>query len=766
MTDNRRGRIEDARLTTGRGRYASDLHFEGMARAFFVRAPHAHATLTSLDASAAEGMPGVVAVLTAEHLAQDGVDPFSVPVKLEGPDGTIWTHTPRPFLIAVGGRSRFVGEPVALVVAETLAQAMDAAEAVEADYDEAPAVLGIPAAKADGAPLVYDDKPGNVAFHWARGDMAKTEAALKGSAHVAHLDTHVSRVAAATMEPRACAGVPAADGRTTLYISHQNAPAMRGATARILGLAPEQVHVVAQDVGGSFGMKSGPVREEIVTFWAARRLDRPVRWVADRTESMLTDEPGRDIDMEGWLGLDAEGRFTALKVVFNTNVGAYCSGRSLVATFNFGGVSGVYVIPTTAGEVIGRFTNATPSAPYRGAGRPEATFIIEALIDKAARELGVDPFELRKRNVIPAEKMPYDTGFLFDYDSGDFAAVMDQAAERADISGYAARREASRKAGKLRGVGVVNCIEVAGGPFGNAGPDFSRVKVSPDGRVQLGVGAMSAGQGVETSLVGLAAGWLGVGEEQIDYVQGDTDVMDVGKGMGGSAMMAVGAAAVQEGVRLMLDQAKEIAATEMEVSQADVEYDSGVFRVAGTDKSMSLGEIARVAESRGAGLGAQGEFKPSDCTYPNGCHVCEVEVDPETGVVRFDRYAAVEDIGKVLYPQMAEGQIHGGVAQALGQVLCEELRYDEDGQMLSATFMDYAMPRATDLPEYSCGFSEITPTQINPMGAKGVGEAGSVGGMAAGILAVCDALAGAGVKDFAMPASPHRVWAALQAARS
>ncbi|SDW67515.1 carbon-monoxide dehydrogenase large subunit [Albimonas donghaensis] len=760
--DPRRGRAEDRRLTTGRGRYTSDIAAEGALHAVFLRAPTASATVSGLDVAEAREMPGVRAVYTHEDLAADGIAPFVAPFKLPREDGGAWTQTDRPFLAI--DRVRFVGEAVAMVVAETRAQAMDAAEAIMVDYDETPAVSDGAAALAPDAPLVWEDHPGNIAYVWNKGDWDATGDILAASHHVARIDRHVTRVAAVPMEPRSALAIPGPD-RTTLYASIQNAPAMRGALVRVLGVPAEHVHVVGPDVGGSFGMKSGPLREETLVFWAARKLGAPLRWTADRTEAMLTDEPGRDMTAMAELGLDADGRFTALRVRLTIGIGAYASGRSLVGILNFGGVSGVYVIPKTAGEAIGVFSHSTPTAPYRGAGRPEATFAIEQVIDQAARDLGRDPVALRRANLIPPERIPYDTGFIFTYDSGNFAKVMDEAEARADLAGYAARKAASEARGLVRGLGVANCIEVAGGPFGNAGPDYSRVAIGADGRVRVVSGVMSAGQGLETAMTAFAAGRLGIDEGLIDYVQGDTAAMEVGKGMGGSAAMTTGAPAVQDGIRKALDKAREVAAKEMEVAEADLDYDAGEFRVAGTDRAMTLAAVAKAAEARAVALEGSGEFKPSDATYPNGCHVCEVEIDPETGVTRIDRYSAVEDIGRVLFPQMAEGQIHGGVAQALGQVLCEAVRLDADGQVLSATFMDYAMPRADIMPAYDCGFSEGQPTAINPLGVKGVGEAGSVGGLAAGMNAVCDALAGLGVERFEMPASPQRVWAAIQAAQ-
>jgi len=763
MSETFTGRAEDRRFLTGAGRYAADVHPDGLLHVAFVRSPFANARVEALDAQAARALPGVVAVLTAEDLAADGVGPVAGAMNVRGPDGQVWRETPRPLL--VGEAVRFVGEPVALVIAETSVAAADAVEAVTVDYAEAPAVVDVPAALASDAPLVWEERSGNVALHWRHGDWPGVEAALGASHHVARLRTAISRAAAAPMEPRVAVAVPdAASDRTTLYLSHQNAQGMRASIAGALGLPPEAVHVIVPDVGGSFGMKGGLLREETVVFWAARRLGRPLRWTADRTEAFLTDEGGRDMLVEAALGLDPDGHFTALEVTLQVNVGAYASGRSTVPIMNMGGIAGVYRTPVIAGEFLGVFTHTVPTAPYRGAGRPEATFAVERVIDVAARELGIDPFELRRRNLIPAEAMPYRTPFTFHYDSGDFARTMTIARERADWAGFPARREAAGKAGLLRGIGVANPIEVAGGPFGNPGEDFSDLRVNPDGTVTLTSGMLSAGQGLETVLVDLAANALELPAEAFRYVQGDSEIVPKGKGMGGSSGLITGGSAVVRASERLMAAARDQAADALEAAEADLEYAGGTFRIVGTDRTITLGEVAGFAESRGGALAGNGSFRPEDATYPNGCHVCEVEIDPETGGCRVVAYTAVEDVGRVLYPTLASGQIHGGAAQGLGQVLFEAMAFGTDGQVLSASFMDYAMPRAGDLPFYDSDFADV-PTARNPLGVKGVGEAGTVGALSAAMNAVCDALASAGVDSFDMPATPGRIWTALAAAK-
>ncbi|MWB77708.1 molybdopterin-dependent oxidoreductase [Pseudooceanicola sp. 216_PA32_1] len=758
----RKGRIEDRRLITGAGRYADDMADPSALTAVFFRAPHAAATLTSLDTAAAAAMPGVVAILTHADLADDGIGSVITPMKLEGPDKHLWTATPRPLLVET--HVRHLGEPVAMVIAETRAQAMDAAEAIEAEFDERDAITTIAEATAEGAPLVHDDRPGNLAALWEKGDWPAVRAALSGAAHHIRVNVPVTRVTAVAMEPRNALARPEG-ARFCLYASHQNPVAMRASLAHFMQMDAALIRCVAGDVGGAFGMKSGPLREETMVFWAARRLNRAVRWRADRSEDFLSDEAGRDMEIEVELGLDAEGMFLAQAVTMKLNVGGYASARSLPPVLNFGGVAGVYRTPLIAGRIEGWLTHTIPVAPYRGAGRPEATFAIEQAIDMAARELGMDPVALRRRNLIPEEAMPWTSPFIFDYDCGAFEKVLDAGLAKADFAGYPARKAASEAAGRLRGFGLALCIETAGGLWGQPGRDFADVEMKADGTIRLGGGGFSAGQGLETLLSDLAAEGLELPVDRVSYVQGDTDEMERGGGMGGSGATIKVGSAVRDGVTKVLAQARELASETLEADAADIEYSGGTFRIVGTDREVEITEIARIAADRGTPLMAKGEFVTDGPTFPNGCHTCEVEIDPETGRTTIERYSAIEDIGRVIQPQMAEGQIHGGVVQALGQIFLEEMRYSAgDGQLLTGSFMDYAMPRAADLPMLNCDFYEVQ-TAKNPLGVKGVGEAGSVGGLAAGMNAVCDALAQAGVSQFAMPATPGRVWEALNAAR-
>jgi carbon-monoxide dehydrogenase large subunit len=710
----------------------------------------------------------VVAVLTGNDAAADGFDSFTFPIRVKGRDGQDAARTPRPFLVT--DTVRFAGEPVAIVIAETLDVARDAAENVMVDYEELPSVATVPDALAPSAPAVWEDTPDNVAFYWTDGDATALDAALASSHHVTRLDSLVSRVAAMPIEPRAAVGSVDSDGVHTLYMSHQSPYAMLGPLAKCLNLAPSQLRIVVKDVGGSFGMKSGLLREEALVLWAARRVGRPVRWVSSRSEAFLSDEHGRDVMVNATLGLDEQGNFTALKVQYRINIGAYLTSRSTSHIMNFGGIAGVYRTPVIVGEAYGILTNTQPTAPYRGAGRPDATYAIERVIDVAARELGIDPFDLRRRNLIPAEAMPFQTGFLFKYDCGDFAQNMAKAAEAADYSGFPARREEARRRGKLRGIGIANPIEVAAGPFRAISTDYARIEAEADGSVTIYSGTMSTGQGIETTFTSIVAQRLGIPVENVRYKQGDTSTLGNGKGSGGSAALAIGGPVMTKGVDLLVESGRAIAAGHFAVPVTNVEFSEGVFRQVGTNQSLSLGELARIARSDttdGAStLYAETSFTPPEPTFPNGCHICEVEVDPDTGLVETLTYVSVEDVGRVLNPLLVEGQIHGGVAQGIGQAIKETIVHEpSSAQLVTGSFMDYGMPLASDVPPIRCESVEV-PTAMNPLGVKGVGEAGAVGALAATMNAVCDALAPLGVRHLDMPASPTRVWEAIQRARA
>ena len=762
-------RREDLRLLTGQGNYAADAAPPDMATAVLVRSPHAHASIDGIDTTAAAAMPGVIAVFTQADLTD--VQPIPGGIGFPRPDGSPAPKTDR-HLLAVG-RVRFVGEPVAMVVADSRAAAVAAAEAVMVEYAPLPVVTEPRAAMAPGAPPVWDDVPDNIGFLWQRGDAEGAQAALAASAHVTTLDFSVSRVTANTMEPRGAWARIAEDGRIELHASNQSPFGLRNAMAGgNFGIPNTDIRVLPGDVGGSFGMKSGVQQESVLVAWAARRLGRPVRWIADRTEGFLTDEQAREMRITASLGLDAQGRFTALKLRWDVNLGAYVSGRSGWGVGNIGGIAGVYHIPFIAAQVCGVLTHTVPTAAYRGAGRPEATYAIERLIDVAAREIGVTPYELRRRNLIPPSAMPYKTALTFTYDCGEFEGNMELARELSAFDTFAQRRAEAAGRGKLRGIGLCNCIEVAGGPFLRPAKDNATLRLAPDGTLILRSGSMSVGQGLETTFTQLVAGRFGIAPDQVRWEGGDTDLLAGGKGNGGSGALCIGGSAVSLAVDKVIDKASRIAADMLEAAVADIELSGGRFTIAGTDRSVTLAEVARwihdpahVPPGEEGGLVESGEFTPTAVTFPNGTHVCEVEIDPETGVTQIVAYSAVEELGRVLNPMIVAGQIHGGVVQGVGQALGELIVHDPDsGQMLTASFMDYQMPRADEYPDFRLATREV-PTAVNPLGAKGVGEAGTVGALGAAMNAINDALAPLGIRHFDMPATPGRVWAAIRAAK-
>lgn len=759
------GRIEDDRFITGTGRYVADIRMEGMLHAVMVRSLVANGAIASIDTSDAAAMPGVIAIYTAAELRADGIEDLPCKLNQKRPDGSE-VYPARRQVLAFE-RVRHLGEAVALVIAETRQAALDAAEMVAVDIDEMPVVASTEAALAAEAVQVWDAVDGNVAYLWSKGDMAATEAALAGAAHVTKMRSQVTRVMAHTMEPRGCLAYPDEAGRLVVHPSNQNPYPVRAQLSTMLGLPAEQIHVKAGDVGGSFGMKSGIYPEDVLVCWAARKLGKPVRWIADRSEGFLADDHGRDVLINAELGLDADGRFVALKVLCDVNIGAYLSNRSIFMVGNFGGIAGVYRIGSIAGQVRGVHTNTQMSTPYRGAGRPEATYAIERTIDLAARELGLDPFELRMRNVIPAEAMPYDTGLLFKYDCGEFDQNMLEAARLIDRAGFEARRREASALGKLRGLGIANPVEAAGGPFLKPAGDQTRIVVAGDGSVTLYAGVMSVGQGLETMLSQLVAEKLGIPVESVRYEFGDTDNLPGGRGNGGSSSTPVGASSVAITTNNLIARGRTLAAQMLGAGEDELAFADGAFAVPGTNRNVSLAELAaHAAENADEGFEASGSFAPSAVTFPNGCHMCEVEIDAETGVCRFVDYVVVEDIGTVINPMLARGQMHGGIAQGMGQAIGECVVYDEEsGQLMTGSFMDYQMPRADDMPTVRFMTREV-PTKLNPMGAKGVGEAGTVGSMVATINAICDALAPLGVHNVEMPATSARIWEAIQAAKT
>jgi aerobic carbon-monoxide dehydrogenase large subunit len=764
-------RVEDARLLRGLGRYSDDVDLPRQVYAVLVRSPHAHARIVGIDARAALASGGVLGVLTGADVASDGLGDLPTDRTRKRRDGSPAFATPRPLLARE--RVRHVGDPVALVVAQTHEQAVDAAERVSVEYAPLPTVAATVDALAPGAPAVWEEALDNVAFVWTAGQRDAVTRAFAEAAHVTRLDFVVSRVAAAPLEPRAAVGeFDRRAGRYTLYTGIQSPHGTRTLLAGVLRVPQTQLRVVSGEVGGSFGMRSGLYPEMALVLWAARRLGRPVKWTSDRREGFVTDEHGRDNVSTVELALDRGGIFLALRITIRLNVGAYLTPRSAgPGTNNVGGVAGVYRTPAIHHETIGVYTHTTPTGPYRGAGRPEATYAIERVIDVAARELGVDPVELRRRNLIPPSAMPFKTGLVFTYDCGDFARGMDMALGLADHAGFAKRRAQAREQGKLRGLGIANAIEVAGGPYTSVNPDTAEIRVNPDGSVTVLSGSTSMGQGNETAFAQIVADRLGVPPARISVFSGDSDALGAGRGNGGSGALTVGGSAILRATEKIIERGRRIAAHALEAAVEDVALRDGRFTVAGTDKGVPFADVARAAyvpkqlpPGLEPGFSETAAFTPPAVTFPNGCHVCEVEIDEATGAVRILRHTVVDDVGRIVNPMLVKGQIHGGVVQGLGQGLLETLVYDGTGQLLAGSFMDYAMPRADDVPSFEVDSYEV-PTRVNPLGAKGVGEAGTVGALPALMNAVNDALAPLGVRHLDMPVTAERVWRAIHDAR-
>ena len=756
-------RIEDRRFVTGHGSYTGDLKPEGMLYLAFARSPRAHARIIDVDLASATNSEGVISAITGADLLAAGLKHSPGIFDACRPDGQPAPRTDRPALAV--DRVRYLGEAVAAVVARTRPQAIAAAEKIEVTYEEATAVTSCSAALKEGAPAVWDTAPDNIAFRWEGGDREAADTGLKAAAHVTQLTMRVSRVSANPMETRNVLVRPEANGRLVVHCGHQSPFALRDAL-EAAGFEKGTVSVCVGDVGGSFGLKSGVMVEAIVVAHMARRLRRPVFWESTRSEAFLSDDQARELDAEGKIGFDKTNRIVGLDVRVTANLGAYLSVKSAWTTRNIGGVAGVYDIPAIHAEIYGVFTHTAQTVPYRGAGRPEATYIIERLLDAAARELDVSPFELRRRNLIPSSAMPYQTALTFKYDCGEFDETLKAAERIADATGFKARRAEAARRGKLRGIGVCGCIEAAGGPFKLLLPDIARVSLLANGHLRVQSGSMSVGQGFETVFPQLIADRFGVSVDEVDYHQGDTEILPWGRGNGGSSALCVGGSAVTEATTVLSSKLTEIAARLLDAQVEAVTLSDGVFRSQGGNRTLSLQELAAAVTPTPDGVAAEGTatFKPPAETFPNGTHICEVEIDPDTGMVDVVRYSAVEDIGRVLNPVLAEGQIQGGVAQGIGQALGEEIVSDNSGQLLTGSFMDYQMPRAHDLPNFSLAFHEVVTT-ANPLGVKGVGEAGTVGSLAATMNAVNDALAPLGIRHIDMPATPARVWNAIRAAK-
>ena len=721
-------RLEDDRLLRGAGRYADDLALAGAAHAVIVRSPHAHARIQRVSISDASEAPGVIAVLTGKDAAADGLGDIPCLIPVVNLDGTNRKETPRPILAL--DKVAHVGDPVAVVIAETLGQAKDAAEKVQVDYEALPAVT--------------DAREGEVAFDIGLGESReKVEAALKKAAHVTRLELVNNRLVANPIEPRAAlAEYDAASGRVTLHTPSQGPHHLRGQIAAIL--KSENLRVVSGNVGGAFGMKIFLYPEQPMMVWAARKLERSVRWTAERAESFVSDAQGRDNHSIAELAMDRDARFLALRVTTWANMGAYLSNFGpFIPQLAAPMLSGVYRIPAIYLNIKGTLTHTVPVDAYRGAGRPEAIYLLERVVDAAARELGLAPDELRRRNFIPPSAMPYQTPVESRYDSGDFAAVMARAMEKADWAGFAARKRTSKK---LRGIGLAMYIERCGGGPG----DTIRLKVEGDQVVAFS-GMQDNGQGHTTTFVQLLSARLGIDAARIRVVQGDTDLVPADGLTGGSRFLAIGGVAAGAAADEVIEKGRRVAAARLEAAASDIEYRDGEFRIAGTDRKVGLFELGA--------LEATHTRAPEHYTYPNGCHICEVEIDADSGDAAIVRYTVVDDFGRAVNPKLLEGQVHGGTVQGIGQALREHAVYDrESGQLLSGSFMDYAMPRATDLPALDCSFHHV-PCTSNPLGVKGAGEAGAVGAPAAVINAIVDALQG---KRIDMPASAQAVWRAAQ----
>jgi aerobic carbon-monoxide dehydrogenase large subunit len=752
-------RIEDMPLLRGAAIFTSDVGAADDLHMAIVRSTYPAGLLRDVDPSAAFAMPGVVAVLTGRDWAEEGMGLIQSRLRHPGPDGGTMRCPPNP-PIAVDC-VRTVGEPVALVLARSRHEAEDAAEQVVCDIEEQEPVTDLERALAPDAPRVWPEFPDNLCFRVEKGDPVAVAEAFGAAAHVVRQRLRVSRVTAAAMEPRAArAGYDAETGRFTLELGTQAPHRVTLDLAEVLGVDAKAIHTINRACGGSFGMKNFGYAEYALTLWAARRTGRTVRWHATRVESFMSDAHGRDQMADAALALDADGRILALQVAIHANLGARLGPATVhPPVANLDGLCGVYRTPAIHVTVNGVFTNTQQTAPYRGAGRPEATYVIERMIDLAAGQLGLDRAELRRRNLITPDQMPYQTPLVFNYDSGDFPAILDEALDVADWQGFEARRAESAARGRLRGIGIANPIEIAGGPAPKPNPEYARISLTPKGATTLFVGSGEAGQGHTTSYRLLVAEQLGLDPEAVTVVTGDTDLVARGTGTFGSRTLSAAGTALHAGMTEIVERLKPVAAGILEAPASDVEFRDTNFGVVGTNRWVGFGEVLSHLE---AGIDVERYEAAAGPTFPNGCHVCEVEIDPDTGRVELLRYVVVDDVGRVLNPAIVKGQIVGGVAQGVGQALGEQIAYDPDsGQLLSASFMDYAMPRACDLPAVEV-ISHPVPTTRNVLGVKGVGEAGTVGALAAVMSAVSDALRPYGVAHLEMPATPARVWQAIR----
>ena len=763
-------RVEDRRFITGHGNYLDDINRPRQAYAAMLRSPYAHARIRSIDITAAAAAPGVLAVLTGEHLARDGIGTIPCLSALTNRDGTQAAFPPYPALVR--DRVRHVGDTIAMVVAESFAAARDAAELVAVDYEPLATAVDLAQALDPGQPLVWDEAPGNLCFDWQVGDSAAVAQVMTGARHRIKLELVNNRVVVNSMEPRGAVGEydPGEDSYT-LWSSTQGSHFLRNLLAESIFKIPEhRIRVVTPDVGGGFGMKLFLYPEHILVLWAAKKLGRAVKWTPDRSDAFTTDTQGRDNITRLELALDDELRFLGLDVAILANMGAYLSNFAPEIPTVSGAVmhSGVYVIPAIHVGVKGVFTNTVPVDAYRGAGRPEAAYAVERLIDYAARRLRVAPQELRRRNFIKPEAMPYSTPLGLNYDSGEFARNMDQALAAADLAGFPARRAAAQSRGHYRGLGYAVYVEQSGFP-----PDeFAELRFDQSGTLTILMGTQSSGQGHQTAYTQLAVERLGVAPDKVRVLQGDTAAVSFGRGTGGSRSLPVGGASLAQAADKLIAKGRRIAAHLFEAAEADIDFSDGVFAVTGTDRRLGIEEVARAAfnpaqQAPGVepGFDESGHFTPPQPTFPNGCHVCEVEIEPETGHIEILRYLVVDDFGTVINPLLLAGQVQGGVAQGVGQAMLERTVFDpEGGQLVTGSFTDYCLPRADDLPAIEFAYN-VVPCRTNPLGVKGAGEAGAIGAPPALVNAVVDALAELGIEHLDMPLTPERLWQAIRAAQ-
>ena len=762
-------RKEDDTLVRGKGKYTDDFSLAGQAYTWIVRSSHAHGIIRGIDTEAARAMPGVLGVWTGADLASADYVPYTCGLPLKSRDGSPLLQTNRPALVS--DKVRFVGDPVAFVVAETLAQARDAGEAVVLDIDPLPAVTSAEEASKPGAPQLYDHIPNNVALDYHYGDAAKVDAAFAEAAHVTKLDIVNTRVAVVAMEPRAAlASYDRASERYTIQVPTQGVAGNRSNLAKNLLKVPnEKVHLLTANVGGSFGMKNINYPEYICILHAAKALGRPVKWTDERSTSFLSDSHGRAQQIHCELALDGEGRFLAVKVSGYGNLGAYITGVAPIPlSLNVGkNLASVYRTPLMSIDIKTVLTNTTLMGAYRGAGRPEANYFMERLIERAADEMGIDRLTLRKRNFIKPAQMPFAASSGVTYDSGDFHGVFSKALEISDHAGFARRKKESRKRGLLRGIAIGSYLEVTAPP----GAELGKIVFEDDGSVRLITGTLDYGQGHATPFAQVLCAELGVPFESVKLEQGDSDIVHTGNGTGGSRSITASGMAIVEASKLIVEKGKRAAAHLMEAAEGDIEFGNGRFTIAGTDRSIDIIELARrlragkMPEGVPSSLDVDHTAESVPSTFPNGCHVAEVEIDPETGIVQIVRYTGVNDFGTIVNPMLVAGQMHGGVAQGIGQALMECVSYDSNGQPITGSFMDYAMPRAEDIPVMAVGDHPV-PTKSNPLGTKGCGEAGCAGSLSTIVNAVIDALSEFGIAHIDMPLTPERVWRAIQHAKA